>query len=49
VILDAPAPMRRSLDPWGVGPGGQLTLARRVKERFDPARTCNPGLFIGGI
>jgi glycolate oxidase FAD binding subunit len=49
VILDAPAPMRRTLDPWGVGTGGQLTLARRVKERFDPARTCNPGLFIGGI
>ena len=25
------------------------TLARRVKERFDPTRVCNPGLFVGGI
>jgi FAD/FMN-containing dehydrogenase len=24
-------------------------LMQRVKERFDPERTCNPGLFVGGI
>ncbi|MGH2895509.1 MAG: hypothetical protein ACRDPM_19895 [Solirubrobacteraceae bacterium] len=22
---------------------------RRVKARFDPTHTCNPGLFVGGI
>ena len=26
-----------------------LELMRRVKARFDPARTCNPGVFVGGI
>jgi glycolate oxidase FAD binding subunit len=49
VVLDAPAEVRAQLDPWDVGEGGELTLARRVKERFDPERVCNPGLFIGGI
>jgi glycolate oxidase FAD binding subunit len=49
VLLDAPATLRTALDPWDVGDGGELTLARRVKERFDPGRVCNPGLFIGGI
>ena len=26
-----------------------LVLMHRVKERFDPTRTCNPGIFVGGI
>jgi len=49
VVLDAPAALRAALDPWGVADSGELALARRVKARFDPARVCNPGLFIGGI
>jgi FAD/FMN-containing dehydrogenase len=49
VVLDGPAELRSSLDPWGVGDGAALELMRRVKARFDPARTCNPGVFIGGI
>jgi glycolate oxidase FAD binding subunit len=49
VVLDAPAELRAALDPWGVAGGGELALARRVKERFDPQRICNPGLFLGGI
>ncbi len=49
VVLDAPADVRAQLDPWDLREGGELTLARRVKERFDPGRVCNPGLFIGGI
>ena len=49
VVLDAPAELRAALDPWGVPEGGELALARRVKERFDPQRVCNPGLFLGGI
>jgi glycolate oxidase FAD binding subunit len=49
VVLDAPAELRAQLDPWDVGEGGELMLARRLKERFDPARVCNPGIYVGGI
>jgi glycolate oxidase FAD binding subunit len=50
VLLDAPDAVRRALNPWGAAaaePG--LELMRQVKARFDPTRTCNPGLFVGGI
>jgi len=50
VVLDAPEAVRAALDdPWDVPEGPELSLARRVKERFDPAGTLNPGLFIGGM
>jgi glycolate oxidase FAD binding subunit len=49
VLLDAPAELRRSIDVWGAGEGPALELMRRIKARFDPARTCNPGMFVGGI
>jgi glycolate oxidase FAD binding subunit len=48
VLLDAPAEVRALLDPWG-GETGPVTLMRKVKERFDPAGVCAPGLFVGGI
>jgi glycolate oxidase FAD binding subunit len=49
VLLDAPAALRTAEDPWRAEPGPALELMRRVKARFDPAGTCNPGLFVGGI
>jgi glycolate oxidase FAD binding subunit len=50
MLLDAPAAVRAQLDPWGSSLGEPaLELMRRVKARFDPTRTCNPGLFVGGI
>jgi glycolate oxidase FAD binding subunit len=49
IVLDAPAPARASLDPWGAGPGPAVELMRRIKMRFDPAGACNPGVFVGGI
>lgn len=48
VVTDAPAEVRAKLDPWG-GETGPVALMRRVKERFDPAGVCAPGLFVGGI
>ncbi len=48
-LLDAPDGLRDTLDPWDTVPGPALELARRVKARFDPAGTCNPGVFVGGI
>ncbi len=49
VVLDAPAYVRAHLDPWDHPDDAALVLMRRVKERFDPTRTCNPGIFVGGI
>jgi len=49
VVLDAPAGVRSDVDPWGAVEAGAVALMRRVKERFDPLGTCNPGLFVGGI
>jgi glycolate oxidase FAD binding subunit len=49
VLLEAPAAVRAALDPWGPADAAQLELMRRVKDRFDPERRCNPGLFVGGI
>jgi FAD/FMN-containing dehydrogenase len=48
VLLDAPAELRAAVDPWGVD-GPAVALARRVKQRFDPAGVCNPGIHVGGI
>ncbi len=48
-LLDAPAGLRAEIDPWGPVQAPALELMRSVKARFDPTRTCNPGLFVGGI
>jgi glycolate oxidase FAD binding subunit len=49
VVLGAPHAVRAGLDPWDHPPGTELELMRRLKVRFDPASTCNPGLFVGGL
>jgi glycolate dehydrogenase FAD-binding subunit len=49
VLLDAPAELRGQVDPWGPVDPAVAELARRVKERFDPAGVCNPGVYVGGI
>jgi len=47
VVLDAPPDLARQVDVWG--PGQALELMRRLKVRFDPNYTLNPGRFVGGI
>jgi glycolate oxidase FAD binding subunit len=49
VVLDAPAHVRAHLDPWDHVEDPAVVLMRRVKQRFDPTRTCNPGIYVGGI
>jgi glycolate oxidase FAD binding subunit len=44
VLLDAPDALRRAVDPWD-GLRAEA-LMRRVKARFDPFDTCNPGLLL---
>jgi glycolate oxidase FAD binding subunit len=52
VVLDGAA-LAGGEDVWGTRSPGMtdpaLELMRRVKARFDPSGTCNPGLFVGGI
>jgi glycolate oxidase FAD binding subunit len=47
VVSDAPPAVARAIDVWG--PIGALDVMRRLKERFDPHATLNPGRFVGGI
>ncbi|MEJ7789632.1 MAG: FAD-binding oxidoreductase [Thermoleophilaceae bacterium] len=49
VVLDAPEEVRAHVDVWGAADPASLVLTRRVKERFDPAGICSPGVFTGGI
>ncbi|MGH3145677.1 MAG: FAD-binding oxidoreductase [Rubrobacter sp.] len=48
VVSEAPTSFKRRVDVWGAG-GDYLGLTRRVKEKFDPGYTMNPGRFLGGI
>jgi glycolate oxidase FAD binding subunit len=45
-VLDAPDDVRERVDVWGQPRA--LWLMQRVKDRFDPRDTCNPGLGPGG-
>lgn len=49
VVQDAPVTLREALDPWDCAEGPELELMRGLKARFDPAGTCNPGIYVGGI
>ncbi len=48
VVRRAPTSFKKRVDVWGPA-GDYLGLTRRVKEKFDPGYTMNPGRFIGGI
>ena len=48
IVQDLPADARFE-DPWGPVQPALLDLTRRLKRRFDPTQTCNPGIFVGGI
>jgi len=48
VALGCPVALKRGLDVWGP-PSDAQPLMVRIKQRFDPDGTLNPGRFIGGI
>jgi len=48
VALGCPVAVKRGLDVWGP-PSDAQPLMVRIKQRFDPDGTLNPGRFIGGI
>ena len=45
VVLDAPPDVRSAVDVWGPQDPAALELMRRVKQRFDPAGVCAPGVL----
>jgi glycolate oxidase FAD binding subunit len=45
LVLDGP----KELDRWGAHDESAIELMRRIKQRFDPTRSCNRGVFVGGI
>ena len=48
VVLGCPLEVKRRLDVWGPASDAQPLMVR-IKQRFDPAGTLNPGRFAGGI
>ena len=48
VVQEAPLAVKERVGVWGPG-GDYLGLTQRVKEKFDPGYTMNPGRFLGGI
>lgn len=49
VVVCGSHALRTHVDPWGGIDAARFALMARVKERFDPAGHCNPGLFGSGI
>ena len=48
VALGCPVAVKRGLDVWGRSSDAQPLMVR-IKQRFDPDGTLNPGRFVGGI
>lgn len=48
VVHRAPVGVKQRVEAWGAA-GDKEPLIRRVKQRFDPGFTMNPGRFIGGM
>jgi glycolate oxidase FAD binding subunit len=48
VVEQCPVSMKESLDVWGTLKDA-VALMQQIKGKFDPARTLNPGRFVGAI
>ena len=48
VVLEAPHPLRSTLDRWGPAPP-EVELMRQIRAAFDKRCTVNPGRFVGEI
>lgn len=47
-VSQCPVAMKDELDVWGTVKDA-LPLMHRIKQKFDPGKTLNPGRFVGGI
>jgi glycolate oxidase FAD binding subunit len=48
VALGCPLSVKQGIDVWGPTPDSHPIMVR-IKQRFDPQGTLNPGRFLGGI
>ena len=48
VLQKCPPSLKEALDVWGELKDG-FALMQQIKGKFDPARTLNPGRFVGAI
>jgi len=48
VVQRCPVSMKQALDVWGALKDA-VPLMQQIKGKFDPARTLNPGRFVGAI
>jgi glycolate oxidase FAD binding subunit len=48
IVEQCPVSMKEGLDVWGTLKDA-LPLMRQIKAKFDPARTLNPGRYVGAI
>ncbi len=48
VVESSPLAVKKEVDVWGT-PRSDHEIMRRLKAEIDPARTLNPGRFVGGI
>ena len=48
VVQQCPIAVKEALDVWGALKDA-LPLMQQIKGKFDPARTLNPGRFVGAI
>jgi glycolate oxidase FAD binding subunit len=47
-VSQCPVAMKEEMDVWGTMKDA-LPLMQRIKQKFDPEQTLNPGRFVGGI
>ena len=50
VVEHCPQPVKALIDVWGDTPtGAEMEIMQRIKRKFDPSGTLNPGRFMGKL
>jgi glycolate oxidase FAD binding subunit len=47
-VSRCPVVMKNEVDVWGTLKDA-IPLMQRIKQKFDPEQTLNPGRFVGGL
>lgn len=49
IVLSAPPAWKQGLDVWCGEPPAALSMMRKLKALYDPARVLNPGRYVAGL